>query len=79
MIMTKDFEQIHVSTNCPICKRNISEVWRAKLDSVIGLRYAYICCECENLLKISKDKISEFPQNTTSLFNKNLVSENTSV
>ena len=79
MIMTKDIKQIQVSTICPICNRNISEVWIAKLDSVIGVRYAYICCECKNLLKLTKDKISEFPQNTTSLFNKNLVSENTSL
>jgi len=75
--MTKDFEQIQVSTICPICNKSISEIWVAKLDSVIGLRYVYICGECENLLKVSKDKIAEFPQNTTSLFNKNLVSENT--
>lgn len=76
--MTKDIEQIQVTTICPICKRNISEVWIAKLDSVIGLRYAYICCECENLLRISKEKISEFPKNTTTFFNTNLISENTS-
>lgn len=76
--MTKEIEQIPINTNCPICNKSISEIWIAKLDSVIGLRYAYICCECENLLRISKEKILEFPKNTTTFFNTNLISENTS-
>ena len=41
--MTKEIEQIEISTFCPICNKAISEIWIAKLDSVIGIRYAYIC------------------------------------
>ncbi len=54
--MTKEFEQIKINSICPICKKPISEIWVAKLDSVIGVRYAYICLECKNLIKISKEK-----------------------
>lgn len=58
--MIKDIEQIQVSTICPICSKTISDIWIAKLDSVIGIRYAYICTECKNLLKISKERVPEF-------------------
>ncbi len=54
--MTKNIEQIEISTVCPTCNKSISEIWIARLDSVIGIRYAYICGECKNLLKISKGK-----------------------
>ena len=54
--MTKEIEQIEIETTCPICNKTISELWIAKLDSVIGIRYAYICTNCKNLIKISKEK-----------------------
>ncbi|MBP9583478.1 MAG: hypothetical protein KBE38_15060 [Ignavibacterium sp.] len=71
--MTKEIEHIEFKTTCPICNKAISELWVAKLDSVIGVRYAYICSECKNLLKLSKDKYVDtsnlnkilFPQSTT--------------
>jgi hypothetical protein len=77
--MTKDIEQIEVNTICPICNKAISEIWIAKLDSVIGLRYAYICCECKNLLRISKDKIVSFANNPSFLFTSTFASEKTGV
>ena len=52
--MTKIIEQIEISTVCPTCNKSISEIWIARLDSVIGIRYAYICGECQHLLKISE-------------------------
>jgi DNA-directed RNA polymerase subunit RPC12/RpoP len=54
--MTKEIEQIEIETTCPICNKTISELWIAKLDSVIGIRYAYICTNCKNLIKITKEK-----------------------
>jgi hypothetical protein len=54
--MTKEIEQIEINTVCPFCKKTISELWVAKLDSVIGVRYAYICIDCKNLIKITKEK-----------------------
>lgn len=54
--MTKEFEQITIKTICPLCNQTISEIWVAKLDSVIGVRYAYICVNCKNLIKITKEK-----------------------
>jgi len=52
----KEIEQIEIQTTCPICNKTISELWIAKLDSVIGIRYAYICTNCKNLIKITKEK-----------------------
>lgn len=71
--MTKEIEQIEIKTVCPICNKQISELWVAKLDSVIGVRYAYICMNCKNLIKITKEKYLDtanlhqilFPQSTT--------------
>jgi len=74
--MTKEIEQIEISANCPICNRQISEIWIARLDSVIGIRYAYICCECKNLLKISKEKVMDLANNPTFLFSSTLEAEN---
>jgi len=57
--MTKEIEQIEINLTCPICNKTISELWVAKLDSVIGVRYAYICINCKNLIKITKEKIQD--------------------
>lgn len=54
--MTKEIKQININTVCPICDKDISELWVAELDSVIGVRYAYICTNCKNLIKITREK-----------------------
>jgi hypothetical protein len=55
-LMTKEIEQIQFKSKCPICDILFTELWVAKLDSVIGVRYAYICMNCKNLIKITKEK-----------------------
>ena len=62
--MTKEIEHIEFKTTCPICNKSINELWVAKLDSVIGVRYAYICSECKNLIKITKEKIQDMNTET---------------
>lgn len=62
--MTKEIEHIEFKTTCPICNKAISELWVAKLDSVIGIRYAYLCSECKNLIKITKEKIQDINTET---------------
>ncbi len=62
--MKKEIEQISLKIICPFCNKAITEIWMAKMDSVIGIRYAYICCKCGNLLKLSKEKLSDFSGNT---------------
>ncbi|MDT3695677.1 MAG: hypothetical protein ROY99_04740 [Ignavibacterium sp.] len=57
--MKKEIEQISLKIVCPVCNKSISEIWIAKMDSVIGIRYAYICCKCDHLLKISKERFSD--------------------
>lgn len=73
--MTKKIEQIEISTVCPTCNNSISEIWIARLDSVIGIRYAYICGECKNLLKISKEKISDLSTNPSFLISSTRTAE----
>ncbi len=65
--MTKEFESIALEIVCPICKKASSEIWVAKLDSVIGVRYAYICVNCKNLIKITKEKFLNLNQINTSV------------
>jgi len=48
--MTKILQKESVKINCPNCKLKISEAWICEINSVIGLRYAYICSNCEKLL-----------------------------
>lgn len=57
--MNKEIEQIATKTVCPFCNKPVSEIWIAKMDSIIGTRYAYICGECNNLLKLTKERLSE--------------------
>lgn len=56
--MTKSIEQIKVKLKCPGCGRELKEVWKARLESVIGVRYAYICKECNKLISIKNEKSS---------------------
>ena len=68
--MTKEIEQIEINMVCPFCNKTISELWVAKLDSVIGVRYAYICMDCKNLIKITKEKYLETISLKQSLFSQ---------
>jgi len=57
-VMTKILQKETIKINCPHCKLEISEAWICEIKSVIGLRFAYICSNCEKLLGISKELIS---------------------
>jgi len=54
--MTKSIEQIKIKLKCPLCGKEISELWKARLDSIIGIRFAYICTECNKLISIKNEK-----------------------
>lgn len=56
--MTKSIEQIKIKLKCPGCGKQISIVWKAKLESVIGVRFAYICIECNKLISITHNEES---------------------
>lgn len=56
--MTKSIEQIKIKLKCPICRKVSEIVWKAKLDSVIGIRFAYICTECNKLISITHEEES---------------------
>ncbi|HMU44414.1 MAG TPA: hypothetical protein PKA80_14040 [Ignavibacteriaceae bacterium] len=54
--MFKKIEKEKVQMTCPLCRADINEVWVCKLDSVIGVRYAYFCSGCQKMLSINKKK-----------------------
>ena len=54
MMMTKLLEKGPVKLNCPHCKEKIQSAWVCKIDSFIGIRYAFLCNKCEKLLGIAK-------------------------
>ncbi|MBT8378993.1 MAG: hypothetical protein KJN64_07175 [Ignavibacteria bacterium] len=56
--MTKLLQRKQVKLKCPHCMQEITDTWICEMDSVIGLRYAYICTNCEKLLSISSSKDS---------------------
>jgi len=51
-MMTKLLEKEQVKLNCPHCKEKIESAWVCKIDSFIGIRYAYLCNHCQKLLGI---------------------------
>ena len=55
-MMTKLLEKEEVKIKCPHCIKEVSNVWICKMDSVIGIRYAFLCGSCQKLLKISEQK-----------------------
>ncbi len=55
-MMTKLLEKEEVKIKCPHCTKEVSNVWICKMDSVIGIRYAFLCGGCQKLLKISEQK-----------------------
>lgn len=61
-MMTKLLQKETIKFQCPHCKSSISETWICEMNSVIGLRFAYICSNCEKLLGISKSPFTLPPQ-----------------
>jgi transcription elongation factor Elf1 len=64
-MMTKLLEKALINLNCPNCNKEISDAWICKLESIIGTRYAYICSNCQKLIRISTKKISGYQTNLT--------------
>ena len=60
-MMTKLLQKEPLRTVCPHCGQEIKDVWICELESVIGVRYAYVCSNCEKLLGISTDKNGLLP------------------
>ncbi len=52
-MMKKEINKENVKAICPHCLKNINMVWVCKLESVIGIRYAYFCSSCQKSLGIS--------------------------
>jgi transcription elongation factor Elf1 len=57
-MMTKILQKEPIKIDCPHCKVETSDIWICQLDSVIGMRYAYLCSNCEKLMAVSKNLLS---------------------
>jgi DNA-directed RNA polymerase subunit RPC12/RpoP len=55
-MMTKLLLKEEVKIRCPHCKQEISNAWICKMDSIIGMRYAYLCSNCQKLMGITSVK-----------------------
>jgi len=42
-MMTKILQKEPIKIKCPHCKLKTTDTWICQMDSVIGMRYAYIC------------------------------------
>lgn len=57
-MITKLLQKETLRTVCPQCGQEINDAWICEMKSIIGLRYAYLCSNCEKLLCILKSPIS---------------------
>ncbi len=57
-MMTKILQKESLNIRCPHCKKEIKDAWLCQIESVIGMRYAHMCSNCQKLLGISLQKES---------------------
>jgi transposase-like protein len=57
-MMTKLLQKEKVKLKCPHCKQEIVDVWICEMNSIIGMRYAYLCSNCQKLIGICSMKDS---------------------
>jgi hypothetical protein len=50
--MEKILQRIKQKSFCHNCKNEIEHTWICKMDSVIGIRYALLCPNCQKLIRI---------------------------
>ena len=51
-MMVKTLKLYKVKTLCEHCKKEFENVWICKMDSIIGIRYALLCADCQKLIGI---------------------------
>lgn len=54
--MIKELQKEEIKTTCPHCSKEISFVWVCKIESSVGIRYIYICTNCQKNLGVSHKK-----------------------
>ena len=70
--MKTEIEREKIHAVCPHCSKNIDSAWVFKLDSVIGVRYVYLCERCQKSLGIFQKKVMNIPV-TGALFPHNKI------
>ncbi len=60
--MKKILQKEVIKINCPHCKQESTDAWICQMSTVLGVRYAYLCSNCQKFLGISKSPISTVTQ-----------------
>jgi DNA-directed RNA polymerase subunit RPC12/RpoP len=60
--MTKILQKEPIKINCPHCKQESTDAWICQMNTVLGMRYAYLCSNCQKFLGISKNPITTTTQ-----------------
>jgi DNA-directed RNA polymerase subunit RPC12/RpoP len=54
--MLKKLEKEEIKITCPHCSKEISFAWVCKIESSLGIRYIYICTNCQKNLAVTQEK-----------------------
>ena len=54
--MSKELEKEEINITCPHCVKEISFAWVCKIESSAGIRYIYICTNCQKNLAVTHEK-----------------------
>ena len=54
LMMTKILQKKSINIKCPHCHKVIQLAWVCEMNSMIGMRYAFLCSNCQKLLGISE-------------------------
>ncbi|HEY7752005.1 MAG TPA: hypothetical protein VH917_06900, partial [Ignavibacteriaceae bacterium] len=57
--LTKLLQKEVINIKCPHCGKQISDAWMCKLESIIGTRFVYLCIDCQKLIGVASQQISE--------------------
>ncbi|MBK9097255.1 MAG: hypothetical protein IPM14_03865 [bacterium] len=56
--MTKVLQKETIKIKCPHCKQESTDAWICQMNTVLGVRYAYLCSNCQKFLGISKNLLA---------------------
>jgi len=75
-VLTKLLQKEAIKVKCPHCKQEITDAWICKMESIIGIRYAYLCSNCQKLIGISSQKNTGKPFITPASGDIGILSQN---
>ncbi len=61
--MKSEIGRKQINTKCPYCSKEITAAWVVMLESVVGIRYAYFCSNCQKNLGVFHEEVIDIPSN----------------